>query len=66
MIREEEARRARGLRGEAETARHERGLDLDPGECRDQRATLQTFFQSPGRVVGIPGHHNEKKRGVEA
>lgn len=66
MIREQEARRARSLCGEAETAGHKRGLDLDPGERRDQRATLQTFFESPGRVVFIPGHHDENKRGIEA
>lgn len=66
MIREQEARRVRGLCGKAETARHQLCLDLDPGECRDQRATLQAFFQSPGCVVGISGHHDEKKRRIEA
>ena len=66
MIREQEAGCARTLRGEAETARHERGLDLDGGECCDQRAALQTFFESPGRVGFIPDHHDEKKSGVEA
>ena len=66
MVREQEAWRARDLSGEAETARHERRLDLDPGKRRDQRATLQPFFQSPGRVVFIPGHHDEKTSGVKA
>jgi hypothetical protein len=66
MIGEQEAGRARTLRSEAETARRERGLDLDGGECRDQRAALQTFFQSPGRVGFIPDHHDEEKSGVEA
>ena len=66
MIGEQEAGRARILRGEAETARHERGLGLDGGERRDQRVALQTFFESPGRVVFIPDHHDEKKSGVEA
>lgn len=66
MIREQETGRARTLRGEAETARHKRRLDLDRGERRNQRAALQTFFESPGRVVFVPDHHDEKKSGVEA
>lgn len=66
MIREQEARRARALSGKAEAARHERGLDLDSGKRGDQRAALQTFFQSPGRVVFVPCQHDEKESGVEA
>jgi hypothetical protein len=66
MIGEQEAGRARTLRGEAETARRERGLDLDSGKRCDQRAALQTFFESPGRVGFIPDHHDKKKSGVEA
>lgn len=66
MIRKQEARRARALSGKTEAARHERRLDFGRGKCCDQRATLQTFFQSPGRIVFIPGQHDEKKSGVEA
>ena len=66
MAREQQAGRARGLRGKTETAGRKRRLDLDLGKRRDQRATLQPFFQSPGRVVFIPGHHHERKSGVEA
>ena len=66
MTREQQAGRARGLRGKTEAAGRKRRLDLDLGKCCDQRATLQPFFQSPGCVVFIPGHYDESKSGVEA
>src|SRR5262245_4755139 len=66
MIGEQEAGRARTLRGEAETACHERGLGLDGGKRCDQRAALQTLFESPGCIGFIPGHHDKEKSGVEA
>ncbi len=66
MVREQQARRARGLRGKAETARDKRRLDLDLRQRHDQRAAFQSFFQSPGGVCGIARLHEEKKGGVEA
>lgn len=65
-IRKQETGRARSLRREAETARHQLCLNLDRGERRDQRAALQAFLESPGRVGFIPDHHDEKESGVEA
>ena len=54
----------RGLRSKTEAAGRKLCLDFDPGKCRDQRAALQSFFESPGRVVVIFGHHDEGKGGV--
>ena len=64
--RQQQAGRARGLRGKTETACGERRLDLDLGKSRDQRAAFQSFLQGPGGVPGIACLHYEKKRGVEA
>ena len=66
MIRQQQARRARGLRGKAEAAGGKRRLDLDPGQRRDQRATFQPFFQSPGGIFGSARFDEKKKRGIEA
>lgn len=66
MIRQQQARRARGLRGKAEAAGGKRRLDLDPGQRRDQRATFQPFFQSPGGILGSARFDEKKKRGIEA
>jgi hypothetical protein len=66
MVREQQAGRARGLRGQAEAARGERRLDLDRGQRRDQRAALQPFFQGPGGGCGIARLDDEEKRRVEA
>lgn len=66
MAREEKAGRAGGLRGKAETAGGELCLDLGLSQARDERTTLQAFFQSPGRFFGGAGLDNEKARRVEA
>ena len=66
MIRQQQARRARGLGGKAEAAGGKRRLDLDPGQRRDQRATFQPFFQSPGGIFGSARFDEKKKRGIEA
>ena len=63
MIRQQQARRERGLRGKAEAAGGKRRLDLDPGQRRDQRATFQPFFQSPGGILGSARFDEKKKRG---
>jgi len=66
MNREQQAGRARGLRGKTEATGRKRRLDLGLGKRCDQRTTLQPFFQSPGCVVFIPGHYDESKSRVEA
>jgi len=66
MVREQQAGRARGLRGKAEAARGERRLDLDRGERGDQRAALQPFFQGPGGGFGIVRLDDEEQRWIEA
>lgn len=53
------------MRRKAEAAGHQLCLDLGCGERGDQRAALQTFFESPGRVGFILDHHDEKKSRVE-
>jgi hypothetical protein len=54
------------LRGQAEAAGGELGLDLDAGQRRDQRVTFQPFFQSPGGIRFIARLDQKKKRGIEA
>ncbi len=66
MIRQQQARRARGLGGKAEAAGGKRRLDLDAGQGRDQRATFQPFFQRPGGIFGSARFDEKKKRGIEA
>jgi len=66
MVREQQAGRARGLRGQTEAARGERRLDLDGGQRRDQCAAFQPFFQGPGGGCGIARLDDEEKRRVEA
>ena len=66
MIRQQQTRRARGLRGKAEAAGGQLRLDLDPGQGRDQRATSQPFFQSPGGILGSARLDQKKQRRIEA
>ena len=54
------------MRGKAEATGGKLRLDRDAGQRRDQRATLQPFFQSPGRVLFIACFHKKKKRRIEA
>jgi hypothetical protein len=63
---QKEAGRARYLRGKAKTARGKRGINLDCGKRRDQRAALQPFFQSPSGPIGAAGFDDEKKGGIDA
>ena len=65
MAGEEEAGGAGGLRGEAEAAGGEWGLDLHLRQGGDEGAALQPFLQGPGGVLGRPRLDNEKARGVE-
>lgn len=62
---EEKARGAGGLRGKAETAGSERCLYFGLRQAGDERATLQTFFKGPGRLVGGTGLDNEKARWIQ-
>lgn len=66
MTGDEEAGRARGLRGKAEAAggklRHDLGLSERPYE----RQALQPFFQRPGGVQHRPCLDEEETRRVEA
>jgi hypothetical protein len=66
MPRDQQTGRARGLRGETETAGGELCLDLDLRERGDQRPALKPLFQSPGGVLRGPRLDDENKRGVEA
>ena len=66
MAREKQARRARGLRGKAETAGGERRLDLGLRQGGPQHPALQPFFQGPGGVLDRSGLDDEKQRRVEA
>jgi hypothetical protein len=54
------------LRGEPETTREERGLDLDLAEGGGEGLGLQAFFQGPGGVDSGPGLDDEEERGIEA
>ena len=66
MARQQQAGRARCLRGEAETARGKRRIDLDGGKGGDQRATLQAFFQGPGAAIRAACLDDEKESRVDA
>jgi hypothetical protein len=66
MIRQQQTRRVRGLRGKAKAAGDKLRLDLDPGQRRDQRAASQPFFQSPGGILGSARLDQKKQRRIEA
>jgi hypothetical protein len=56
----------RGLRGQAEAAGDQLRLDLDTGQRRDQRAASQSFFQSPGGILGSARLDQKEQRRIEA
>jgi len=64
MTAKKEAGRTRGLRGKAEPPRGELCLDLSLRQAGDERATLQAFFDSPGRLLGGAGLDDEKAQRV--
>ena len=65
MAGEEKAWRAACLRGKPEASCDNRRLHLDLAESGDECPRLQPFFQSPGRVHGVPRLNDEDKRRVE-
>jgi hypothetical protein len=64
MARQQQARRAGGLRGKTKAARGERRLDLDLRERCDESPALQAFFKRPGCVLRRPRLNDEKARRV--
>ncbi len=63
MAGEEQAGRARGLGGEAETAGDQGRPHLDLGESGDQCPALQSFFQGPGGVGALRASTRRKRAG---
>jgi hypothetical protein len=65
MAGEEKAGGVARLRGKPEASCDDRRFHLDLAESGDEGPRLQSFFQRPGRVHGIPRLNDEDKRGVE-
>jgi hypothetical protein len=65
MAGKEEARRSRGLRGNAKPAGGKLSQAFRLSECCDKGQALKPLFKRPGRVLHRPCLNDEETRGVE-
>jgi hypothetical protein len=66
MAGKEEARRSRGLRGNAKPAGGKLSQAFRLSECCDKGQALQPLFKRPGRILYRPCLDDEETRGIKA